>query len=355
MKPPFEPKPVSVRASAPPLRLRRPERLSAWQSLAIRALLVLALIGVALVGHWSDREGLRDNTDGEISFIDVVYFTMITVTTVGYGDIVPVTERARLFDTFVVTPVRLFVWLIFLGTAYDFVLRRTWERWRMQLTQKELCDHTVICGFGASGSAAVAELLRKGVAPNRIVAVDIDEERVQAAIGCGVFALQGDATRNATLEAARIEVSRSLIVSPGRDDTTALIVLTARQLSPTVHISASVKADENEDLVRQAGADTVINPINFGGHLLAQSSTGRHVVDYIHDLSTAGGRVLLREREVTIAEAGQPLTALATGLGLRIYRGTHVYGFWEPEAQRLENGDIVVEVVPQVGTESRPT
>lgn len=352
MKRPDRLAPLPTRAVTAPLRLRRPERLSAWQSLAIRTLLALALIGVALIGHWTDREGLRDNTDGQVSFIDVVYFTMITVTTVGYGDIVPVTPQARMFDTFVVTPVRLFVWLIFLGTAYDFVLRRTWERWRMQMTQKELTGHTVVCGFGASGSATVAELLRKGFAPNRIVAIDIDEERVQAAIGCGVLAMQGDATRNATLEAARIETAHSLVVSPGRDDTTALIVLTARQLSPTVHISAGVKTDENEDLVRQAGADTVINAINFGGHLLAQSCTGRYVVDYIHDLATAGGRVLLREREVTIAEAGQPLGTLATGLGLRIYRGTHVYGFWEPEAQRLESGDIVVEVVPQMKSES---
>ncbi len=66
--------------------------------------LALALIGVALAGHWVDRGGLRDNTDGKVSFVDVVCFTMITVPTVGYGDSVPVTDRARMFDAFVVTP-----------------------------------------------------------------------------------------------------------------------------------------------------------------------------------------------------------------------------------------------------------
>ena len=80
-----------------------------WLALSWRVLLALGLIGIALAVHWFDRAGLGDNVDEQVSLIDVVYFTMITVTTVGYGDIVPVTDRARLFDTFVVTPVRLFV------------------------------------------------------------------------------------------------------------------------------------------------------------------------------------------------------------------------------------------------------
>ena len=94
-------------------------------TLLARIAAALALVGIALAGHWFDRDGLRDNVDGVVSFLDVVYLTMITVTTVGYGDIVPVTDRARMFDTFVVTPVRVFVWLIFLGSAYSFLLRNT--------------------------------------------------------------------------------------------------------------------------------------------------------------------------------------------------------------------------------------
>ena len=103
--------------------LRRRGRTPVWLRLLWRVGLAGALIAIALFGHWFDRDGLRDNIDGAISFLDVLYFTMITVTTVGYGDIVPVTTQARMFDTFVVTPVRLFVWIIFLGTAYDFLLK----------------------------------------------------------------------------------------------------------------------------------------------------------------------------------------------------------------------------------------
>lgn len=328
------------------LVLRRPERLTPWQSIGVRALLVLLLIGIALAGHWFDRDGLRDNVDGAISFIDVIYFTMITVTTVGYGDIVPVTPSARLFDTFVVTPVRIFVWLIFLGTAYSFVLRRTWERWRTRMIEKRLTGHIIVCGFGNGGSATVAELLRKGCAPDTVVVIDPDEERVATAVDCGVLALKGDATRNATLAAVGVERAKAVIVSPGRDDTTALIVLTARKLAPDVRISASVRNEENEDIVRQAGADTVINPIDFGGHLLAQSISGGHAVDYINDLATADGHVLIRERPVTGEEIGHPLANIATGLGVRILRDGETHGFWEVAASRLQAGDIIVEVVP---------
>lgn len=328
------------------LVLRRPERLTPWQSIGVRALLVLLLIGIALAGHWFDRDGLRDNVDGAISFIDVIYFTMITVTTVGYGDIVPVTPSARLFDTFVVTPVRIFVWLIFLGTAYSFVLRRTWERWRTRMIEKRLSGHIIVCGFGNGGSATVAELLRKGCAPDTVVVIDPDEERVATAVDCGVLALKGDATRNATLAAVGVERAKAVIVSPGRDDTTALIVLTARKLAPQVRISASVRNEENEDIVRQAGADTVINPIDFGGHLLAQSISGGHAVDYINDLATAAGHVLIRERRVADDEVGLPLANIATGLGVRILRGDATHGFWEVAASRLQPGDIIIEVVP---------
>lgn len=329
------------------LVLRRPERLSPWQSIGIRALLVVLLIGVALLGHWIDRDGLRDNVDGAISFLDVVYFTMITVTTVGYGDIVPVTPSARLFDTLVVTPVRIFVWLIFLGTAYSFVFRRTWERWRTRMIERNLTGHVIVCGFGNGGSATVAELLRKGCDPNGIVVIDPDEERVATAIeACGVMALKGDATRDATLTAVGIERAAAVIVSPGRDDTTALIVLTARKLGPRARISASVRNEENEDVVKQAGADTVVNAVNFGGHLLAQSISGGHAIDYLQDLATAGGAVEIRERPVAADEIGRPLADIGTGLGLRILRADGPHGFWEVAAAKLQPGDIIVEVVP---------
>ena len=329
------------------LRLRRRSTTPAWLSLAWRVLLALCLIGVAVGGHWIDRAGLRDNTDGHVGFVDVLYFTMITVTTVGYGDIVPVTDRARLFDTFVVTPIRLFVWLIFLGTAYEFLFRRIWEKWRMRIIQAQLAGHVVVAGYGTSGMEAVSELIRRGTPADRIVVIDERAPALAAAEALGVAVLDGDATRNAVLEAVRIDRARAIIVSAGRDDTSILIALTARSLAPDVPISVVIRSEDNEVLARQAGATTVINPVSFAGLLLAGSTHGEHLADYLMDLAGTHGRVALHQRAATREEVGRPLGAIATGMGLRIYRRGQAVGFWEPGAAALEAGDVIVEVVPR--------
>lgn len=329
----------------PTISLRRKGSLTVVQSLMLRALLALGLMAIALAGHWFDRDGLRDNVDGSVSFVDVLYFTAVTITTVGYGDIVPVTSQARLFDTFIVTPIRLFVWLIFLGTAYTFVFQRTWDRIKTSMIGKRLQHHYVVCGFGSGGEAAVTELLRQGVDPKTIVVIDNDMSCTNAAVELGVTALTGDATHNATLEAACIGRARSLLVAVGRDDTAALVVLSARQINHAIPISASVRATENEALLAQAGATSIINPVSLGGHLLARSSRHRGAVDYICDLAAADGRVALHERQATPQEIGQPLSSVRPGLGVRLLRRGQPIGFWEPAAESIEAEDSIIEIV----------
>ena len=310
--------------------LRRRSSLPIWADIAWRVTFVLALIGMAVSVHYFDRNGLQDSYDGDVSFLDVVYFTMISITTTGYGDIAPVTERARMFDALVVTPIRIFVVLIFVGTAYNFVFKRTWDNWRMKLIQSNLHDHIVIAGFGTSGSEAVQELLARGTNPEEIVVIDSSDDALSQAEKLGCAVINGDATRDNVLMNVKISRARSLIVSAGRDDTSILIVLTARHLAYHLPISVSIKASDNELLARQAGATTVIN------------------------LASATGRVKLVQRAVTEQEVGMAMSeVVGSGLGVRIYRGDAVFGFWEEEASTLEAGDIIVEIMPGNGTENR--
>lgn len=317
-----------------------------WADLAWRIGIILSLVAIVLIVHWIDRDGLRDNLDGHISFIDVLYFTTVTVTTVGYGDIVPVTPQARLFETFLVAPIRLFVWLMFLGTAYSFFIRKSLYRWRMARIQKMLQDHIVVAGFGISGSEAVREMVERGTDPERIVVIDGSEERLNEAESLGCNVMRGDATRDKTLRDARVANASAVMVSAGRDDTSILITLTARHLASDVPISVVVRNEDNEMLARQAGATTVINPVSFTGLLLAGSGNGPHIAEYIADLAAAAGRIYLNERSVTAGEVGKPLSAIATGLGVRIYRDGTVVGFAEEGAKSLKAGDTIIEIVP---------
>jgi len=210
---------------------------------------------------------------------------------------------------------------------------------------KGLHNHFVICGFGGGGSAAVRELLLQGVQPASIVIIDSDPGRIQIALALGVATIVGDATHNATLEAAEVQRARAVLVSTGRDDTAALAVLSARQMNRTVPISTNVRAEENEDLLRQAGATSVVNSISLGGHLLARSSTNPGSVDYLSDLAAADGRVELCERSVQPLEIGTSLSVIRTGLGVRLLRDGQAIGFWEPAANSMEAGDTIIEIV----------
>ncbi|MFY7836926.1 MAG: potassium channel family protein [Novosphingobium sp.] len=326
--------------------LRRALKVPVWADLGLRLGAAFGLVAVVVLVHWIDRAGLKDTHDGQISFLDVVYFTMISITTTGFGDIAPVSDRSRLIEAVIVTPIRIAVLFIFVGTAYNFIIKRSWERFRMAQIQKNLTNHIVVLGFGVSGSEAVAELIARGTPPHCIVVIDPSDARLDAAsrLGCNVMA--GDATRDATLMDVHIDKACSILVSAGRDDTSILITLTARHLAPNVPISTVVRAVDNEVLARQAGASTVINPVRFTGLLMAGSAHGTHVADYITDLASIEGRVQLVERKVTPDEVGKPLSALASGRGLRIYRAGAAIGFWEAGAAELKAGDVIVEITP---------
>ncbi|WP_299196727.1 potassium channel family protein [uncultured Erythrobacter sp.] len=327
--------------------LRRAVKIPVWGDLSIRLGAALFLIFFVVMIHWFDRGGLRDSVDGEVSFLDIVYFTMISITTTGFGDIAPVTDRARLVEAVIVTPIRFLVFFIFVGTAYNFIIKRSWEKWRMARIQEKLSGHVVVLGYGVSGSESVEELIERGTEASKIVVVDPSEDRLAQAEKLGVNVLAGDATRDETLAAVRVSEAQSVLVSAGRDDTSILITLTVRHLAPNVPISVVVRADDNELLARQAGANNVINPVRFTGLLLAGSAKGAHIADYLADLASVTGRVQLIERVVRDEECGATIGDLTSGgRGLRIYRNGRAIGFWEDECKSLQPGDVIVEIVP---------
>jgi voltage-gated potassium channel len=222
----------------------------------------------------------------------------------------------------------------------------------MERLQRTLAGHVIVAGTGTSGSEAIDELIARGTRADRIVAIDVDPEALERPKSLGCLVLEADATRDKTLQEVRVGEARAVIVTTGSDDTSILVTLTARHLAPGIGISVAVANEDNELLARQAGATTVINPVSFAGLLLASSTQGSHIADYLADLASSSGRVQLCERTVRAEEQGKPLSAIARGLGVRLYRDGRPFGFWEAEAATLMPGDVIVEILPTAETEA---
>ncbi|HEX6571316.1 MAG TPA: NAD(P)-binding protein, partial [Steroidobacteraceae bacterium] len=230
------------------------------------------------------------------------------------------------------------------GTAYQLVLQRLIEEWRMLRLQRELKGHVIVCGYGHSGSIAANELLLRGWDPERIVVIDPDREEVAKAAERRLIGIHGDASSEELLRMAGLREAHSLIVSVGRDDTTVLVVLTARSLSKNVRIIASVREPENIKLVRAGGADEVVSPPRFGGFLMADAVGTHGTVDFVSELLSYRGVYQLVERDVRPDEVGRLAREVLGAVVIEVHRGGRRLFCWRDNDVRIEPGDRVLAI-----------
>src|SRR5215212_8755935 len=160
----------------PDIRLPRSEHAPLDYLLRRVAIAIGLIIFVALVAY-IDRDGYSDANGTPIGLIDAFYYSTVSVTTTGYGDITPATNQARLVTTLLVTPARILFLIILVGTTLEVLAERTRTHYRERIWRKTLRDHIIVCGFGVKGQAAVATMLAHGNEPAAIVVID---ERVEA-------------------------------------------------------------------------------------------------------------------------------------------------------------------------------
>ena len=329
--------------------LRLPEP-SPWPGLVNRIGGACAIILAVAILLWFDREGLRDNAhpDRPMGFSDVLYFTVVSLTTVGYGDIVPVTDVARLINAILLTPVRIFLWVLFLGTAYEITILRHRERVQMDNLRQRLKNHVIVCGYGVKGRAIIDELLAHGHKTENIVVIEPEAGAAEEAASCGLVAITGDASEESILRAAAIEKASHILVAPSRDNVCVLICLTIREIVPHIRLIASAREEENVKLIYRAGADLVIAPSISGGRLMAAAVRQTAVPEFLEDILHFGHGVDAAERLVRAEEAGKTVSDLpdmASTLVLGIKRGEDRYPFHKIRTLPLKVGDIIVYLV----------
>lgn len=198
---------------------------------------LLCLVATVLIVY-ADRDGYHDNADGSVSLLDSVYYATVTLSTTGYGDIVPYSSGARLSNVLLVTPLRVLFLIIAVGTTLEALTEHTREQYRQQRWRTTVRDHVVIIGYGTKGRSAARTLLAHGIRATQIVVVDPDPKAVEAAVTAGFAGVTGDATRNDVLLRAETQRAKDIVIATQRDDTAVLVALTARQLNKHATVSS---------------------------------------------------------------------------------------------------------------------
>ncbi|MCN9242112.1 potassium channel family protein [Streptomyces sp. RY43-2] len=305
------------------------------------ALLVLAATTVIV---WVDRAGYQDNTGSDgVDLLDSAYYATVTLSTTGYGDITPVSDSARLTNVLVITPLRVLFLIILVGTTLEVLTERTRREVRVRHWRTRIREHVVVVGYGTKGRYAVETLLGQGTPKERIVVVDPQPKAVEAAGSDGLVAVLGDATRADTLRKAELQRASQVIVAPPRDDTAALVTLTARQLNKRAAIVAAVREDENAPLLKQSGANTVVTSSSSAGRLLGVSVASPNTAVTLENLMTYGRGLDLVERRITQAEVGRSPHE-SEDLVVGVVRGRVFLDYRAPEVDPLQAGDRLITI-----------
>jgi voltage-gated potassium channel len=317
-----------------------------WE-LTRRLLLAFALLGFTVALVYLDRGGYGDNADptGEVDLVDSIYYTTVTLSTTGYGDIAPVEPRARLINAFVITPLRIGFLVLLIGTTLEVLATQGREMFRVARWRKNMDAHVVVIGYGTKGRSAVDTLVNNGIDRERIVVVDPSSTALGEAHEDGLAVVTGDATRREVLRRAGVATARQVIITTDRDDSTVLATLNVRQLNPDTYVVAAVREADNVQLVRQSGADSVVTSSDAVGRLLGLSSLSPTLGSVMEDLLTYGEGLEVAERELLVPEVGKQPQSLPDQV-IAVVRDGTVHRYFDPAVTQLMRGDRLVVVRP---------
>ncbi|MFC7246325.1 potassium channel family protein [Catellatospora aurea] len=323
-------------------QIKLPEReIDPVRQITRRVLYGLGILAAVVCVVMADSTGYKDSSDGDMSWLDALYYATVTLSTTGYGDIVPVSPTARLVNVLVITPLRIAFLAILVGTAFQVLTKNYRDQVRRDRWRKTLRGHTVVIGYGTKGANAIRQLQASGTAADQVVVVDNRQEYVDEANRDGYAAVLGDATRAIVLRQASVHTAARVIVATNRDDTAVLATLTVRQLNPKCLVAVAIREAENEPLLLRSGADAVITSSAAAGRLLGVAAKSPLVSEVFSDLLVHGDGLELVERPVRPEEIGRTTRDCPEPV-VAVLRGGKALAWQEVTA--LESGDCLVVV-----------
>lgn len=275
-----------------------------------RALLALGCLVATTALVYFGRDGyvdqVNDHTGDGITPLDALYYATVSLSTTGYGDIVPFSEEARMVNVFLITPMRLLFLIVLVGSTIEVLTTRTRQAIREQRWRKKVKDHTIVIGYGVKGRSAVSTLIDDGVDSKEILVIAHDRDEISDATDRGCVGFVGDARRDDVLIRAGIERCARVIIAADSDDTAVLITLNSRRLAPLdTHISVAVREAQNVPVLRQSGANAVITTAEAAGRLLGISTVYPVAGAMMEDLLDPGRGLGVVERKVLPEEEGK--------------------------------------------------
>jgi voltage-gated potassium channel len=322
-------------------RGRRRGRILAARARLPGVLLLLALV-YGTVGY-QVIEGF--------SFLDALYMTVTTLTTIGFGEIEPLSAAGRVFT---ITLVAFGVVVVFdlIAQVTSLLasgrLSRTIERRAMQRQISHLSDHFVICAFGRVGRAACQELVRHGV---DVVVIEVQEALEDLLIEADVPYLIGDPSEESVLEEAGIRRARALLCAVDSDVVNVYITLSARALNPDLFIIARASRPESVEKLQRAGADRVVSPYAVSGRRMASQALQPAMLEFVDMVSVAPD---LRIEELVVGKSSA-LAARTVRDVCAPYEGVMVLAVRSPDDELLippradtvlDEGDLIIVVGP---------
>ena len=307
-----------------------------------RLAVALGLFIVAIVGGTVGYLALTD-----LGPLDAFYQTVITLSTVGYGELEPFDGATRVFTSCLIVlgvGTAIYAFSAMVQEALETDLRRRLYSGRERMRIEQLSGHAIVCGYGRVGQEIANELRRQDAA---LVVVEEREDRVRVAREEGHLVVEGDATVDETLERAGIRAAGTLLAAGDDDARNTFITLTAKGLNPECHVVARVALPENRAKLDLAGADRTVSPYRMGARRMAFAALWPAAADTVDTIETGGGQALVfAELEVdgisgaVGASCGDLLAGTsATLLGVR-HDGEVVVG--PPAEHRLQPGDILM-------------
>ncbi|TDY14253.1 voltage-gated potassium channel [Meridianimaribacter flavus] len=281
------------------------------------------------------------------TWIDAIYMTVITVTTVGFGEVQPLDTQSKIFTVFLILASIVIVgYAISIITEY-ILSKSNYEELKQKKMQKKidsLKNHIIICGYGRNGSQAAKKLIAY---EKDFVVIEKDKEIIDKFQSELVSFIQGNANEDEILLQAGIDRASTLISALPNDADNLFVVLSARQINKDLTIISRASQQTSYNKLKLAGANNVILPDMIGGDHMASLVVVPDLIEFIDNLSIVG-KANINIEEIAVEKLYNPSTIKTLrDLDLRKKTGCNVIGFKDGQGDYIVNPEADIELVPK--------